>query len=262
MFKTNDLTGKILGNWTVIKRDANKRKNWICQCSCGKTRSIDGGSLSNGRSKSCGCSRLVDLTGKRFGSYVVISEAEKQNRQSRWNCLCDCGTTKTVFGSSLVSGGTVSCGCHRIKIHTTHGQTKNHQQSTSYRSWYKMILRCTHKKDTNYHRYGGRGITICDKWLKFEGFYEDMGDCQEKMSLDRINVNGNYEPNNCRWATFKEQQNNRRDNYFIEFNGLRKTLSEWSDYTGINYVTIQSRIKLLHWDVGKALTTKPTKIRH
>lgn len=145
-----------------------------------------------------------DITGQRFGRLIVLSLYRRGSSgvHSRWLCLCDCGQTRVASGSSLKRGRTTSCGCGRI----THGSWG----SPTYRSWHMMLQRCTNPRNTHYAYYGGRGITVCERWLKFENFLADMGERPLGTSIDRIDVDGNYEPGNCRWATPKQQMNNRR----------------------------------------------------
>lgn len=161
----------------------------------------------------------VSMTGKRFGRWVVISVAGK-NRwgQIDWNCLCDCGIKKIVCGSSLRCGNTKSCGClnreiarDRGKISKTHGDSHRGQLTKEYRAWMGMKTRCLNPKNSGYKYYGGRGITICERWLNnFENFLLDVGRApSSKLSIDRIDNNGNYEPGNCRWATLLQQNQNK-----------------------------------------------------
>ena len=148
-----------------------------------------------------------DLTGQRFSRLIVIDQAEKGNNgQLRWNCICSCGAKTIVMGGLLKIENTRSCGCLAIDINTTHGMTK----TPEYSSWKSMKGRCLNKTDPTYYRYGAEGITICGRWLRFENFYSDMGPRPSNTSLDRIDTHGNYEPNNCRWATATEQSQNRR----------------------------------------------------
>lgn len=160
--------------------------------------------------------KFVDLTGHVFGRWTVI-ERSPENRYGKpaWVCLCDCGTTATVAGSVLRMGESLSCGCYKREVSannmkvvaTTHGM----HNTPEYFRWMSMKLRCYCKTHFAYHRYGGRGITVCDRWLhSFENFIADIGERPStKHSLDRVNNDGNYEPNNVRWATAKEQANNR-----------------------------------------------------
>jgi hypothetical protein len=134
---------------------------------------------------------------------------------------------------------------------TTHGGSK----TPTWRSWSCMIHRCTNKKNIGFANYGGRGITVCDSWRKFDGFLRDMGWRPEGTSLDRIDPNGNYEPSNCRWASRIQQANNRRDNFILEMNGERLTLPEWARKTGIKLASLRTRIYQLGWPAEKALTS-------
>jgi len=138
-------------------------------------------------------------------------------------------------------------------MNKSHGMNK----TPIYEIWCGMIKRCSNKNSNSYHNYGGRGISVCDEWLKFDNFYRDMGDRPENASIDRINMNGNYEPGNCRWATRKEQSRNTRSNNLVEFNGETKCLTEWAEQVGVKVATLWNRLNS-GWDIDKALTT-PTR---
>lgn len=175
-----------------------------------------------------------DLTGQRFGRLTVaslVASPAGTNIPTMWVCVCDCGNSLAVRGYNLKNGNTLSCGClqkDRAKeTQTTHGMTG----SRLYVIWQHIIGRCTRAKDKAYKWYGARGITICDEWLNsFEVFYEwaIANGYADNLTLDRIDVNGNYCPENCRWITLKEQQRNRRDNVRVSFNGQTKTVAEWA----------------------------------
>lgn len=186
---------------------------------------------------------LIDLTGKKFGNLTVISKVDKpsglSNTRAQWLCVCSCGTTVRVEGPSLRNGPTKSCGCLRTEMiresKITHGQCVKGSRSAAYNSWSQMIARCTNHNSTHYRHYGGRGIKVCERWKKFQNFYEDMGDCPKGLSIDRINNDGNYEPDNCRWATIYEQSNNKRTNRLITWKDKNYTAKQLSDFLNIPY---------------------------
>lgn len=156
--------------------------------------------------------RLVDLTGKKFGKLTVIERTENIGNRVAWLCKCDCGNEKVVRGDDLKTGNTKSCGCYRDEFKRVHGHnTKRHGRTPEYTSWNHMMQRCYNPKNNMYEFYGAKGVTVCERWHEFKNFIEDMG---EKPStghtIDRIDVYGNYEPSNCRWATREQQDRNVR----------------------------------------------------
>lgn len=196
--------------------------------------------------------KLEDLTGRTYGRLVILGDSgERKHSKRLWTCKCTCGTIRLVPTQALKSGNTTSCGCYRIERITKHGMS----YSRVYRIWDGMLQRCTNSNHTEYANYGGRGISVCDSWKDFMVFLADMGESPEGLSLDRIDVNGNYEPSNCKWSTSVEQANNKRTNKILEYNGEKLTLSQWAKKLSINYSTLSNRIST-GWTIEKALTTK------
>lgn len=175
-----------------------------------------------------------DLTNMRFGRLTVKYKVLKKER-IYWYCECDCGGSKTIRSDALVNSWTKSCGC--INNEKKHNMTN----PRIYDIWIGIKSRCINENNQAYCKYGGRGITICEEWLNdFMSFYNwsmENG-YNDSLSIDRIDNDGNYEPDNCRWATSKEQCNNRSSNHLIEINGITKTVAQWSDLSGVNYNTI------------------------
>lgn len=178
----------------------------------------------------------------KFNKLTVIKLADKKSPRGEryWDCKCDCGNVCVVKGVNLRNGNTTSCGCNKKGIHATHGKTN----SKEYNIWDSMIGRCHRENRKDYHHYGGRGIFVCERWRKFKYFYEDMGDMpSNNHSLDRIDNNGPYSPENCRWATLEEQHNNTRVNNYITFRGETKTLTQWARERKMNEDTIRRRLR-------------------
>lgn len=197
-------------------------------------------------------SRLVVI--ERFGQYVSPSGF----KEPLWLCECNCEkhTQLILRGSQIRSGRTKSCGCLKVeitkKIMTKHGFG---DKENLYKHWLNMRNRCNNKNYEHYDCYGGRGITICSEWNDYALFREWAlnNGYREGLTLERINVNENYCPENCTWATWDEQQNNRRSNHYITYNGETHTMSEWAKIRGINYYTLRNRISQYNWDIGRAL---------
>jgi hypothetical protein len=193
---------------------------------------------------------LNDLTGSRYGALVALRLGEKQRKTNGawWLCACDCGATKNLPSSDLVGGKISSCGCqHSQRIGlagTKHGMSK----VRTYRIWQAMRNRCNRL----HQDYSARGITYDKRWDSFENFLADMGDAAEGMSIDRIDVNGNYEKSNCRWATREQQANNTRANVFIDWNGKRQTRSQWERELGMRPTTLRSRLRA-GWPMDRAM---------
>jgi len=225
-----NITGQKFGRLTVIERhhqDVRKAWHWLCKCDCGNEIICCTGSLTYGNTQSCGCLHrevsIKDITGQRFGRLVVIEIAGRSKSQNvKWRCKCDCGNECIVNGSYLRGGHTQSCGCLKkekgIIANTLHGWS----QTPIGILLYCMKQRCYYPNNPGYKNYGGRGITVCDRWLgedRFENFFIDMGNPPEGKTLDRIDNDGNYCKENCRWATRTEQCRNRRNTKLLTYEG-------------------------------------------
>ena len=202
----------------------------------------------------------VDLTGRIFGRLTVLYRTERKSSQGfmvYWMCMCKCGELKEVHRCKLTGGGTKSCGCLNTEQRKTNCRTHGMSGRTELTIWRGMLSRCYDKRVEKYPIYGGRGIRVCRRWRNsFLAFYEDMGDRPSpNHSIDRINNDGDYSPENCRWATPKEQSYNRRKTLRFTWEGIARTADEWSIITGIPSGTIRYRIRGYGWTVEKALTT-------
>ena len=203
--------------------------------------------------------KALDLSGTRFGRLIAVEDVGRcKDRHHLWRCVCDCGNEAIVSSNQLRRGNTRSCGCLMFDTNTKHGQHK----TRLYKTWANMVARCTTPSASNYECYGGRGITVCEEWRSFKPFYEwaVLNGYQSNLTIDRIDVNGNYCPENCRWATAKEQANNTRRSHYLTFNGETHTITEWSKITGLSPGCIRGRLGVCGWSVGDALT-KPAQER-
>lgn len=196
----------------------------------------------------------IDYIGFKFGRLTVTSEADPSGQMRKVNASCECGNNAVFFLKNLKKGHTQSCGCRHLEIITRHGNSTRAATSPEYGSWSSMHSRCNNQNDLAYVNYGGRGISICPAWnADFVIFLRDMGPRPVGTSLDRINVNGNYEPSNCRWATKKMQVNNTRVSVFIEHAGVRMTMTQWSEHLGISLKRIAYRVAH-NWPAEMALS--------
>ena len=208
-------------------------------------------------------SHLKDLTGQWFNRWHVIERAENDKRgQAQWHCRCICGNESVVAGKDLRQGKSKSCGCYHIDTISITSRKHGKSQTRLYRIWNVMRRRCSDHLTSHFYLYGGRGITVCDEWDKsFESFYlwAINNGYSDGLSIDRIDVNGNYDPSNCRWATAKQQARNKRNNRLVEYNGEKKTLIEWSEILGFNYLMVKGRLQKGNWTVKEAFTTPKLK---
>lgn len=202
--------------------------------------------------------QVADIAGQTFGKLTVTGFAYTQKKQPRWRCKCECGNFKTVLASNLKTGNTKSCGCISEKSLRDRSVTHDMTYSDEYRIWRHIKSRCLNPNTGSYKNYGGRGISICSMWIdSFENFFEYMGKRpSSKHSIDRFpDKNGNYEPNNCRWATPKEQARNTRTNHNITYKGETHCLIRWAEILGMPYKALHLRIKTYNWSVERAFTT-------
>jgi len=198
----------------------------------------------------------ISRVGQRFGRLIVESECTRDSwGNCRYLCRCDCGSEKIISAGSLTRGATRSCGCLAKEETKKHNSTHGMSSKPEYKTWVRMKTRCYNKKEKNYSDYGGRGIKICKRWREsFDNFYVDMGEMpQGKSSIDRIDNNGDYTPDNCRWADNYEQARNKRSVPMIEYSGENRCLAEWSEITGIKKSTIHMRINTYKWTIGRSL---------
>ena len=270
-----DLTGQRFGRLEIIQiaPAKNKRVAWLCRCDCGKECIVTTHDLRKRDCpiRSCGClrsdtskKRLKDRTGQRQGALLIIERDETRIQGTYWVCRCDCGKLLSVSASNL-SAGQKSCGCKareesslRMSQKITHGQT----HTRLYRLWVGMRQRCFDENASNYGRYGGRGITVCDEWDRFENFrdWSLKNGYSDELTIDRIDYDGHYGPDNCRWVSDKIQANNRSTNHYLEYDGQIMSIADWARKKDINPNTLANRIRR-GWPIEKALTKKPSKIK-
>lgn len=278
--KTVSLIGKRSERLVVTsyshKDEKYKQRYWNCVCDCGNTIKVNTSDFNKGSTRSCGCLKkeslskngkkgMVDLTGQKINRWFVKGKDEIKSKNNRvyWNCVCDCGKEKSILAYNLKKGLSKSCGCIRdevakltqlkaAKSNITHG----YSHTALYKKYRSMMERCYREKNENYINYGGRGINVCTEWRTFEGFLKwslDNG-YQSGLSIERIDVNKDYCPENCKWITIKEQQSNKTTSRKLTYGGITMTTAEWSRETGIKAVTIRARLNR-GWSVEKTLTT-------
>ncbi len=202
---------------------------------------------------------IINMTGLRVGRWTVQVRAERVGKKGQvyWHCRCECGVERDVMGSQLRSGTSQSCGCYSsdatVSRFTTHGGSR----TPEYRVWITAKSRCYNPDNSKYRLYGGRRIKMCNRWRHdFSAFLADMGPRPEpRLTIERINSNGDYEPGNCRWASATDQNRNTSRNNFTTHEGETHTVAEWAQIVGMHYVTLYHRLHILNWPVDKALTT-------
>jgi hypothetical protein len=207
---------------------------------------------------------MLNLKEQQFGRLTAIHEGSRSRTgRRRWYCRCTCGRTTLVHQSALRSGNTRSCGCavgERIgALRRTHGETHRGANSPEYVTWTSMRHRCRNPRAHDYRHYGGRGITICERWDRFENFLADMGRKPSRAhTLERIDNDGLYSPSNCRWATIQEQACNRRSKHSLTFDGKTQSVLEWATELGMRPTTLYSRLDR-GWDTARAIVAP---VRH
>lgn len=202
--------------------------------------------------------KLEDLSGKRFGSLTVIEFGGKYQPSGNvyWRCICDCGNITNTTGSSLRSGKSVSCGrCSASKRAAKRNYKHGGFGTRLYEIWRQIHRRCYGTRTKSYKNYGGRGISVCSEWRDYETFkkWAISTGYKENLTIDRIDVNGDYEPSNCRWATVKQQANNRRSNHLVKYNGEMHTVSEWADILCIDQRKLWQMLNRNDWDMAEAI---------
>lgn len=194
----------------------------------------------------------IDLTGKMFNRWLVVKYSHTKNKVAYWNVRCVCGNDRIVSGVNIRHNKTKSCGCLRKLNHS--GKTHGLYYTTSHSVWRNMKTRCNNPKSDRYKWYGRRGIKVCKRWELFENFYADMGEKPKGLTLERIDNNKGYSKKNCKWATHKEQANNRRTSRILTLNGVSLTIAQWSEKLNILPATICNRINKSGWSVQRTLT--------
>ena len=256
-----DLTGQRFGLLTVLKLNKSEKGilTWDCVCDCGKHRIVSSNTLKHTPNISCGCNnrktkeingikvgeKFKDITGQKFNHLTVVELESNLNQKAIWKCQCDCGNFKNVNGKDLKSGHTKSCGClqKKTKIVRSKNQRIAKNQDRLKQEWYSMKNRCL----STYHGHKGyydRGITVCQEWIESYSNFKNWAlanGYNDNLTLDRINNNKGYSPQNCRWATQKEQANNKTTNVFITYNGKTQTMKQWCDELELSYGTIRAR---------------------
>lgn len=256
-FQRLDLTGQRFGRLVVMDINTEmppKRSTtyWNCMCDCGNTTIATTAHLRAGSKKSCGCLKINDLTGRRFGRLFVekasdepyITKSGKRYRNTIYVCRCDCGKAVKCLGENLLKGATTSCGCYQRETASARFSTHGSRQTRLYSIWANMKSRCLNPNNKSFGAYGGRDITICDEWIESFAAFQDWATKNgyaEELTIDRIDVNKGYEPDNCRWVTSDVQSNNQRKNIRVEICGETRTLKQWTTYMGWKYGKYSAR---------------------
>lgn len=206
---------------------------------------------------------LIDMTGQRFGRLMVLGRESFRSGKTKWQCQCDCGQSTVVIGQLLRNGKTRSCGCLRAdraaKTATKHGGYVNRKPTRTMRIWKNMIQRTCNPNCPMYTRYGGAGISVCETWQTFEGFVADMGEAPNNLTLDRVDNNKGYSPDNCRWTTYAEQNRNKSNTKLLTLNGKTQVAADWIAELGLTDAQVYKRIKR-GWSDEEVLLGRPSRL--
>lgn len=277
--RIKDITGLRFGRLTVTlfaglyyRKTGGPKAYWRCLCDCGGTLQVLGTALRTGNTQSCGCLHadtarknrsFIDLTGQHFTLLVALSRIPRLKGRSAWHCRCNCGAERIVLSSALRGGKVKAChACakkRRVFFATTHG----YASTSTWNTWTGMHMRCKNPNELAFPNYGGRGISVDPRWDTFEQFFADMGERPSPQhSLERKDNNGPYSPENCMWATRSQQMRNTRRNVMIMLDGKTKCLTEWAEAYCIPASLVAQRVRTLHWDTKRALTTPSARPKH
>lgn len=259
--------GDKFGEWTLLRPSSDKRK-WVCQCSCGTIKEVRTDTLKTGMSRCCGCktkeyqSRAKleqgpkhNLKGMRFGEWTVLEYAG----DSHWLCRCSCGTVQKVQTGQLRFGTATRCNkCNRGRYTSERTTTHGESHTKLYGVYMGMHERCERPTSQYYHRYGGRGIRVCGEWSGKDGYvhfaeWSKANGYKEGLTIDRIDNDGNYSPDNCRWVTQIENANNTSANRWIEINGEKKTVSQWARHFDLPVHLFYGRYVIRGWSLEETL---------
>ncbi len=200
-----------------------------------------------------------DLAGKKIGRWTVLRRIGRRGHDYAYLCICDCGTQREVVSGSLKSGSSTSCGCYLAELNRARCATHGRSKTPEFSAWQRMTMRCTNPNYWYFHRYGGRGIRVCARWLGHDGFanfLSDLGPRPTGYWLDRINNDGDYSPDNCRWASPTDQCRNRSSNHLLSNGDDKRTITEWAQLLGSGRKIIYQRLKR-GWSEERAVTAPP-----
>lgn len=240
MGKWQDLKGQKFGEMTAISYLGSSK--WLCKCSCGVEKVCNAQPLKDGRIKTCKTCKSRVKQGMMFGRLTTIEKIKKSGRYY-WKCFCMCGNTCEVSQSSLASGNANSCGCLSNELSSARARTHGLSETRIYKIWKGIFDRCENQSSSAYHNYGARGISVCNEWQTFLPFYEwSMSHgYTDELTIDRIDVNGDYCPENCRWITREEQARNKRTNVLITYNGRTMIAAQWEKELGLSRELVSNR---------------------